>query len=397
MDKFTTELVNALVQKQDIKEIFRYHLETAVNSLLATELTAFLDYEKYERIGFNSGNSRNGSYSRSIHTEYGDLNIQVPRDRNGEFKQQTLQPYKRSNDTLESTIIHLFQRGVTMSEISDLIEKMYGHHYAPQTISNMTKSVAESVEAFNKRKLHNRYVCIYLDATYISVRRDTVSKEAVYIAIGIREDGSKEVLSYTIAPTESAYNWQELLEEIKERGVEDVLLVISDGLKGMVETISKVFPMAKYQTCLIHVSRNITHKVRVEDRQEICDDFKEIYKAKNLESGKEALNNFCEKWKKSYKKVTENLQANKYLLTFYQFPYEIHRSIYSTNLIESYNKQIKKYTKRKEQFPNEESLERFLVSQFEDYNHKNATRCHIGFNQARPKIEKLFEELHQNE
>lgn len=393
MNQFTTELVEALVKKQDITEVFRNHLETAINTLLATELTSFLNYEKYDRIGFNSGNSRNGSYNRTIHTEYGDLNIQIPRDRNGEFEQQTVAPYKRTSDSLEETVIHLFRKGITMSEISNLIEKMYGHHYTPQTISNMTKSVSETVEAFNNRRLNKRYVCVYLDATYIAVRRETVSKEAVYIAVGIREDGSKEVLAYTIAPTESAYNWQELLEELKEQGVEDVLLFISDGLKGMVDAISTVFPKAQYQTCLVHVARNISHKVRVEERKEINDDFKSIHQAKDLESAQVALDEFCDKWQKSYSRVVKSLRANDYLLTFYNFPKDIWRSIYSTNLIESFNKLIKRYTKRKEQFPNEESLERFLVSQFEDYNQRFATRCHLGFNQARPELEAMFDSL----
>ncbi|KIL48470.1 transposase [Jeotgalibacillus soli] len=165
--------------KQDITEVFRAHLETAVNTLLETERTEFLDYEKYDRIGFNSVHSRNGASSRTFHTEYGDLNIQVPRDRNGDFKQQTVAPYKRSNDTLEATVIHLFKKGITMAEISSLIEKMYGHHDTPQTISNRTKAVSETVKALNNRTLHQRYVCAYLDATYIAVRRDTVSKEAV--------------------------------------------------------------------------------------------------------------------------------------------------------------------------------------------------------------------------
>lgn len=395
MNKFTTEIVDALVKKQDITEVFRTHLETAVNTLLTTELTSFLDYEKYDRIGFNSGNSRNGSYSRKLHTEFGDLNIQIPRDRNGEFKQQTVAPYKRSNDTLEATVIHLFQKGITMTEIAGLIEKMYGHHYTPQTISNMTKTVSETVKAFNNRSLHQRYVCVYLDATYIAVRRDTVSKEAVYIAVGIREDGSKEVLAYTVAPTESAYNWQELLKELKDRGVEEVLLFISDGLKGMADAVFTVFPKAKYQVCLVHVARNITHKVRVEDRTKICDDFKKVHQAASLEDGQKALENFCETWKNTYPKVVKNLRENPYLLTFYAFPKAIWRSVYSTNLIESFNKKIKKYTKRKEQFPNEESLERFLVTQFEEYNQRFATRCHIGFNQARAALEAMFEQLHE--
>ncbi len=193
---------------------------------------------------------KNGSYTRTLHTEYGDLQMKIPRGRNGEFKQQTIAPYKRSKDTLESFIIHLFQKGVIMAEIADLIEKMYGHYYTPQTISNMTKVISEQTEAFQQRSLSDRYVCVYLDATYVAVGRNTVSKKARYIAIGIREDVSKEVLAYMLAPTESAFNWQEPLQNIKECGIHQVLLFVSDGLKGMVDVISSVFRKAQYQkTC----------------------------------------------------------------------------------------------------------------------------------------------------
>lgn len=392
MNQFTTDIMQALVKKDDITEVFRLHLESAINTLLQTELTAFLDYDKYDRIGFNSGNSRNGAYSRILHTEYGDLEVTIPRDRNGEFKQQTVAPYKRSNDTLESFVIHMFQKGVTMSEISDLLEKMYGHHYTPQTISNMTKAMSEQVEAFKTRALDSRYVCVYLDATYIALKRDTVSKEAVYIAVGIREDGSKEVLTYTIAPTESAFVWKELLEDIKARGTEEILLFISDGLKGITDRIFEVFPDAQYQSCCVHLSRNIAHKVRVTDRLEICEDFKLVYRSENRELGEKALEDFIKKWKPAYPKVTKSLMENAYIFTFYSFPKSIWRSIYSTNLIESFNKQIKKYSKRKEQFPNEESLERFLVSQFDIYNQKFSTRCHLGFDQARAELAAMFKE-----
>jgi len=374
MNHFTTDLVQALVTKQDVSEVFRQHLELAMNRLLETELTSFLDYEKYDRIGVNTGNSRNGSYTRTLHTEYGDLQLQIPRDRNGEFKQQTVAPYKRSNDTLEAFVIHLFQKGVTMTEIADLIEKMYGHHYTPQTVSNMTKVMTEQVDAFAKRQLAKRYACVYIDATYIAVKRETVSKEAVYLAVGIREDGSKEVLSYAIAPTESAYVWNELLQDVRSRGTEEVLLFISDGFKGIVEAIGQVYPQAKYQSCCVHVARNIAHKVRVSDRSEICNDFKSVYRAEDEKAGKAALEVFCDKWKTIYPKVVKSLRENPYLFTFYSFPQSIRRSIYSTNLIESFNKQIKRYTKRKEQFPHEEALEKFLVSQFEGYNQRFATR-----------------------
>ncbi|MGG4042696.1 IS256 family transposase, partial [Bacillus smithii] len=182
MNNFTTDIVEALVKKEDITEVFRQHLEAALNKLLENELTAFLDYEKYDRAGFHSGNSRNGTYSRTLHTEYGDLTILIPRDRNGEFKQQTIPPYKRVNDTLESFVVHMYRKGVTTAEIADLLERMYGHHYTPQTISNLTKVMSEQVEAFQHRTLASRYVCVYLDATYIALKRDTVAKEAVYIA-----------------------------------------------------------------------------------------------------------------------------------------------------------------------------------------------------------------------
>lgn len=392
MTQFTTDIMQALVKKEDISEVFRTHLETAVNTLLQTELSAFLDYEKYDRIGFNSGNSRNGTYTRTLHTEYGNLELSMPRDRNGEFNQQTVAPYKRANDTLESFVIHMFQKGVTMSEISDLIEKMYGHHYTPQTVSNMTKAMSEQVDAFKHRPLAARYACIYLDATYIALKRDTVSKEAVYIAVGIREDGSKEVLAYTVAPTESAFVWEEVLQDVKARGVEDVLLFISDGLKGITDRIFAVFPDARYQACCVHLSRGISHKVRVADRAEICDDFKSVYRAESRTSGEKALRAFVDKWKKTYPKVTQSLVSNPYIFTFYEFPKSIWRSIYSTNLIESFNKKVKKYSKRKEQFPNEDSLDRFLVSQFEIYNQSFSTRCHLGFDQARAELTAMFKE-----
>ncbi|WP_050184062.1 IS256 family transposase [Domibacillus robiginosus] len=384
MNQFTTDIVDALVKKQDITEVFRLHLEKAVNSLPTAELTAFLDYERYDRIGFNSGNSR------TLHTQYGDLQLTIPRDRNGEFKQQTIAPYRRSNDTLESFVIHLFQKGVTMTEISDLIEKMYGHHYTPQTVSNMAKAMTGQIEAFIRRPLSARYVCVYLDATYIAVKRETVSKEAVYLAVGIREDGSKEVLAYTIAPTESAFVWKELLLDMKERGAGEVLLFISDGLKGITDSIFHVYPHAQYQTCLVHLARTIAHKVRVSDRAEVCGDFKAVYRAESAEEGQKALEAFCSKWQAVYPKVTKSLAENPYIFTFYSFPKSIRRSLYSTNLIESFNKQIKKYTKRKEQFPNEEALERFLISQFEDYNQRFSLRCHIGFDQARAELAAMF-------
>ena len=389
MPNFTTEIMETLINKGDLDELFRCHLELAVNSLLQAELTAFLDYEKYDRAGFNSGNSRNGNYSRSFRTEYGELNLVIPRDRNGKFSQQTLPAYKRTNDSLETTIIQLFQKGITMSEISELIEKMYGHHYTPQTISNMTKIVSEDIIAFKERSLESRYSVIFMDATHIPLKRQTVSKEAVYIVIGIRLDGTKEVLGFSLAPTESAYVWKEILQDLKDRGLKEVLLVVTDGLSGINDSIHSVYPNAQFQQCCVHISRNIAHKVRVSDLQEICSDFKLVYQASSKEEANNQIRFMIDKWKKQYPRVVK-LLMNPAILTFYNFPPSIRRTIYSTNLIEGFNKQLKKYTKRKEQFPNEESLERFLVSQFNNYNQKFLCRVHKGFKEIHDTLESMF-------
>ncbi|MGJ7833056.1 IS256 family transposase [Enterococcus faecium] len=389
MINFTTEIMQTLLNKGDLDELFREHLERAINSLLQAELTAFLDYEKYDRNGFNSGNSRNGNYSRTFKTEYGELNLTIPRDRNGEFSQQTLPAYKRTNDSLETTIIQLFQKGITMAEISELIEKMYGHHYTPQTISNMSKLVSEDVLAFKERTLEANYSVIFMDATHIPVKRQTVSKEAVYITIGIRLDGTKEVLGFTIVPTESAYIWKEVLQDLRNRGLEEVLLVVTDGLSGIEESIHSVYPNAQFQQCCVHVSRNIAHKVRVRDRKEICEDFKLVYQANSKEEALDHIDFMIRKWKKQYPRVV-NLLLNPALLTFYNFPHAIRRTIYSTNLIEGFNKQLKRYTRRKEQFPNEESLERFLVSQFNQYNQKFLGRIHKGFKEIQDTLESMI-------
>lgn len=389
MTNFTTETMQTLLNKGDLDELFRDHLERAINSLLQAELTAFLDYEKYDRNGFNSGNSRNGNYSRTFKTEYGELNLTIPRDRNGEFSQQTLPAYKRTNDSLETTVIQLFQKGITMAEISELIEKMYGHHYTPQTISNMSKLVSEDVLAFKERTLEASYSVIFMDATHIPLKRQTVSKEAVYITIGIRLDGTKEVLGFTIAPTESAYIWKEVLQDLKNRGLEEVLLVVTDGLSGIEESIHSVYPNAQFQQCCVHVSRNIAHKVRIRDRKEICEEFKAVYQATSKEEALAQVDFMVKKWGKQYPRVV-NLLLNPAIVTFYNFPPTIRRTIYSTNLIEGFNKQLKRYTRRKEQFPNEDSLERFLVSQFNQYNQKFLGRIHKGFKEIQDTLESMI-------
>lgn len=390
MTQFNKEIMAALAQKQDLDEVFRQHLETAINDLMHEELSSFLGYEPYDRQGFNSGNSRNGHYLRTFKTKYGELNLEVPRDRNGAFNTQTIPSYQRQTDGLEATVVQLYEKGITTSEIADLIEKMYGAHYTPQTVSNLTKVVDQQVNAFKTRPLASRYAVIYVDATYLPLRRDSVAKEAVHIAIGIRPNGMKEVLAYQVAPTESSTVWEELLVDIQQRGVKEVLLFVADGLVGLTNTIGDHFPKAKLQQCLIHVSRNIEAHVRTKDRQEVLNDFKLIHQAATMDDAKQALADFIDKWQKAYPKVTGKLENNPHLLTCFTFPAAIRSSIYSTNLIESFNKKLKRQTKKKEQFPNEPALERVLVTVIRDYNGQNFERTHRGFKKIQDTLESMY-------
>lgn len=397
MNDFTKEMSNTLLNGGNIKEIFRFHLEKAINELLKTELSAFLQYDKYDRTGFNTGNSRNGVYERTIKSEFGELTLEIPRDRNGDFKNQTLEPYRRHDDTLESTVIHLYRKGMTTSDIADLIEKMYGHHYSRQTVTNLTQVMEDHVKAFHERPLSKRYTVIYLDATHLPIRRDTVEREAVYLAVGITPEGYKELLAYDIHPTESAYNWKALLEDLKSRGLQETLLFVTDGLKEIKANIQSVYPKASHQTCWVHIARNVSHKVRTKDRTFVLDDLKRVYRAKTKDEAAQALEDFAGVWKKTYPAMVKQLLSNESLFAFYDFPEVIRPSLYTTNLIEAFNKQLKRFTKRKEQFPNVESLERFLVSYAMDYNERFKNRIHKGFNKVQYEIEQRFNELYPND
>ena len=391
MNQFNKELANVLLSHGDLKEVFRKQLQDTLNTLLQAELTSVLGYDPYDRQGFNSGNSRNGQYFRQIDSEYGKLSICVPRDRKSEFKANLIPPYSRRVDALETTIIQLYEKGITTREIADLIEKMYGTHYSPTTISNITAIVEDQVTAYHQRRFSSTdYVCLFLDATYVPLRRNTVQKESVYVALGIKSDGHKEILDYCIAPTENSEVWSELLTGLVSRGIKHVQLVIADGLVCLDSALNHNYPQAKFQRCLIHMSLNIMQKVRVNDRAEVVNEFKELHRAKTRDEAQLILNRFIDHWESKYPRMVRNLASTSNLLTFLEFPPSIRRTIYSTNIIESFNKKLKRKTKVKEQFPNESALDRFLATIILEYNEKYFGRAHNGFKQCQDTLESMF-------
>lgn len=392
MTDFNRECLNALFDKEKFDKFMRTQLEEGLNLLLESELTAFLGYNPYDRNGWNSENSRNGSYFRQIKTQFGPIKVQVPRDRNGEFHQQTLPAYGQHTDALESTVIQLYSHGVTTREISELIEKMYSSYYSAGTVSNISKQVASQVESYHQRRLSDKFFCVYLDATYIPLRRDTYQREAVYIAVGIKPNGNKEIIDYRIAPVENLEVWSEMIADFKERGLEQVELFLSDGFVGIKDMLKQYYPKSKFQRCLIHIMRNISQKVRVTDRAEILNAFKQVHKQTNQKEAETVLHAFYEAYGSKYSRMIKDLRKlEEDMLVFYQYPKQIRPSIYSTNMIESINRMIKRKINPKSEFPSEESLDNFLGSQVIDYNDRNANRVHKGFGQVADTLESYFD------
>lgn len=269
MNDFTKNIAQALFNQDKINDLLRQEIERAVNDLLEAELTAFFGYDPYARSGWSSGNSRIGAYYRKIDTQFGEIEIQVPRDRNGKFHQHTLPDYKQHSDVLEDMVIKLYSKGVTTREIADLIEKMYGSHYS---------------------------------------------------AIGIKPNGRKEVIDYCIAPNENIEVWTEMLQNMKSRGLKQVELFLSDGVVGMKQTLVEAYLKAHFQRCLVHVMRNLC----TNDREAV-------------------MNDFYAKWGKLYGHMVRNLKAIEAdMLVFYNYPKQIRPSIYSTNMIESFNNIVKR-------------------------------------------------------
>ena len=395
MNDSITEMKKGLLNGETISDsingLFREEVERAVNELLRMELTSFLDYEKYDPIGYNSGDSRNGSYTRYLDTKFGKIEVSVPRDRNGDFHQHTVPRYQRNDGSLEDTVIQLYRKGITTSEIAELIEKMYGCFYTPQTVSNMTRATEELVKQFHERPVNARYSVIYADATYMNVRRDSVAREALHILVGVNEEGHKEILDYRLYPSESSGNYREILKDLKRRGLREVLLFVSDGLKELRNAFLEEFPLSDHQACWVHISRAVNRNIRKKDSKEVLSDLRKIYQAETKEEAQKEYGTFIRKYEKRYPRAVSVLTNCPSLFAFYSYPEAIRKSIYTSNPVEALNKQLKRDIKRKEQFPNEDSLDRFVCVKSIDFNERFAGRILKGFKEAQYELTKLFE------
>jgi putative transposase len=347
--------------KEEFHCFFNDLFKQGVEEMLRAELDAHLGYEKYAKAGHHSGNSRNGAYAKTVKTaSLGDLVLNIPRDRNSEFSPQLIAKGQRMSDKLEEAIIGMYSRGMTTSDISEQVRQIYGVEVSEGTISNVTNRITEHVKEWQNRPLEPLYYVVWMDGIMLKVKHNgRYQNKCIYLVIGLKQDGLKEVLGMWLSESESAAFWLSVLTDLKARGVEDMLIACTDNLKGFTEAIQGVFPQTITQLCVVHQIRNSCKYVVWKDRKEFCQDLRGVYAAPTRQVAEEALLGFELKWGQKYKHAIQSWQNNwPHLSAFFDYPLEIRRIIYTTNTIENLNRGIRKYIKTKVQFPDDAAAQK---------------------------------------
>lgn len=349
--------------KDSFQDYFNSIFKQGVEEMLQGEMDEHLGYSKHTTEGYNSGNSRNGSFSKTITTEnVGDVLLNIPRDRNGQFEPQVVPKGETISSKIQEAILGMYSRGMTTSDVRKQVEQVYGLEISETTVSNITERIMESAREWQQRSLEPVYFAVWMDGIIIKIREDKkVINKCVYIVIGLKPDGRKEVLGFWIEKTESAAFWMSVLTDLKARGVEDILIACTDNLKGFTQAISAVFPQAVTQLCIVHQIRNSCRFVVYKDRQTFCKDLKMVYTAINKQAALEEFEKFTLKWKGKYKYAITSWEENwDNLSNYFEYPLELRKIIYTTNTIENLNRGIRKYTKTKTQFPNENAASKSI-------------------------------------
>ncbi len=362
-----------ITSMEDIRALFRDTIAEFMEDGLDAELSENLGYGKYDTSSKETDNSRNGFSKKTLHTSYGDAEIAVPRDRKGEFDPQILKKNQTSiSEEIEAKIISMYSKGMTCNDINDHIKDIYGIEVSESMISRITDKVLETAKEWQQRPLESIYAVVFLDAIHYHVRSEGhIVKKAVYIAIGIDLDGKKDVLGMWVGENESARYWATVLNGLRNRGVEDILIACTDNLTGFDAAIEGVYPKTDVQHCIIHQIRNSTKYVSYKDLKALMADLKKIYAAVDEQSALDALDDFAERWDGKYPKISESWRNNwASLSTYFKFPEELRRLIYTTNNIEGFNRQLRKVTKAKAVFPTDDSLFKMLYLAMKDITKK---------------------------
>lgn len=347
------ELFKGIRSKEDFNAIVSELIKHGIETVLKAELDEHLD--KGEDESTPTGNFRNGYSEKTVKGSLGDLALSIPRDRLNTFEPQIVPKHQRMIDNIEDVIIGLYARGMNTRDIEDQIRDIYKIEVSETTVSNVTNRVIEYMKQWQNRPLEKQYFIAWLDCIVVKVRENgKVNNKAIYLIIGVNKDGKKEVLGMWINQNESASFWMSVLTALKARGVEDILIACTDNLKGFTDAIKATFPKTDTQLCVVHQVRNSTRYVVWSDKKEFAKDLKTIYGAPNQEAAKDALDIFSEKWNKKYPHAIQSWERNwENLTAYFKYPMEIRHMIYTTNAIESLNSTIRKYTKTKVIFPDD--------------------------------------------
>jgi len=341
-----------------LKQLTKQLLERAMQA----EMTDHLGYEKNAPAGKQTNNSRNGSYKKKVKGEFGNLDIEVPRDRDSSFEPVILPKGQSRFTGFDDKIIALYARGMTTRDIQAHLEEMYGVEVSPTLVSQVTRAIQEEVTLWQNRPLEEVYPIVYLDAIRVKVRQEgRVLNKAVYLAVGVTLEGIKEVLGMWTAETEGAKFWLQVVTELKSRGVKDIFIACVDGLKGFPEAIETVFPDTQVQLCLVHMVRHSLNYVSWKQRKEVAADLKTIYQASTIEEAEMHLAEFEGKWNPSHPTIGKSWRRNWERITpLFSYPPDIRKAIYTTNAIESVNMSLRKVTKNRGSFPNDDSMLKLL-------------------------------------
>lgn len=356
------ELLGGAVDLQGVNDLVTDLRKEIIEMMYDEEMKNHLGFAKNGARPEGSDNYRNGNYEKSVQTSSGELELSVPRDRNGEFDPKIVKKHQRDIFGIEDRIVSLYGCGMSTRDISDNIRELYGFDVSAETVSNITNRVLSEVKEWQSRPLKSTYAVVFMDGMVFKIKKDGIMQKCTsYACIGVDLDGQKEVLSLHVGAAESSKYWLTVMNELKTRGAQTVLIFCTDNLKGLDDAIRSCYPDADHQKCIVHQIRNSVKHVSYKDLKAICADLKAIYTAPTAEAGMLQLEAFADKWDEKYEYISRSwLENGEQLSAFWSYPAEIRRLIYTTNPIESFNRCLRKVTKNKPTFPSEDALVKSL-------------------------------------
>ena len=352
------EFLSQFKTEEDVSKFLKELHSQVLEQMLEGEMDSHLGYEKHSTNGYNTGNSRNGKYPKTIQTEHGESIVNIPRDRQGEFEPIVIPKHQSRGLSIERLVISLYAKGMSVSDIEDELREIYDISLSSSSISVITNKVTQAAQDWQNRPLDRLYLIVWMDGIVFKVRESgKIINKTVYLCVGLNDRGYKEVLGMWLGKNESSSFWMTVLTDLKSRGVEDILITVTDNLNGFTDTIRSVFPQSTTQICVVHQIRNSCRYVVWKDMKEFTGDMKEIYTAVNRDQAESALAHFEQKWGSKYHHAVQSWHRNWSDLTaFFDFPVEVRKIIYTTNTIENLNGKIRKYTKSKLSFPTDDAV-----------------------------------------